>query len=219
MFFKRSLPLFICFFFGIAMAIQAYVPTEWSQERRQDLTNWVRIISSFTVGLGIVSLCRLHWQKIRRAASGWGFSIVTYLGLLGTVTVGVWNNGKIEGSQFGWIYWNLLFPLQATMFSILAFYIASAAFRAFRARSGEATLLLLTASIIILGRLPIVERIWDGTGLTERGVPLTEIVGWVMKNPNLAAQRGIIFGLTLGVIATSLKIIFGIERAYLGAKD
>ena len=34
--------------------------------------------------------------------------------------------------------------------------------------------------------------------------------------PNTAAQRGILIGISLGGIATSIKIIFGIERAYLG---
>lgn len=219
MFFRRSLPLFVCFVFGVAMIVQAYVPTKMSQDLLEGLSNWVIIISSFAVGLGVVSLCRLHWGKMRRLQPGWGFSVVTYVGLIGTLVIGVLDGGDLSKARFGWIYWHLLFPLQATMFSILAFYVASAAFRAFRARSFEATLLLLAASVVILGRLPVMEKLWDGAGLTTKWIPLKDFVGWIMKQPNLAAQRAITFGLTLGVIATSLKIIFGIERAYLGSKE
>ena len=57
------------------------------------------------------------------------------------------------------------------------------------------------------GRVPLGESLLPGVGA---------LADWVMTVPNTAAQRGILIGVSLGAIATSIKIIFGIERAYLG---
>lgn len=96
------------------------------------------------------------------------------------------------------------------MFSLLAFFIASAAFRAFRARSFEATLLLVTAIIVMLGNVPVGDLIWSETSNMKQ---------WILNNPNLSARRGIILGVSLGVISQSIRIILGIERSYLGGGD
>ncbi|NUN48596.1 MAG: hypothetical protein HUU15_07190 [Candidatus Brocadiae bacterium] len=128
-----------------------------------------------------------------------------------------------EPTSFGWMYQNMLNPLQSTMFAMLGFYIASAAFRSFRAKSFHSGLLLVTALVVLIGNVPFTNHIWsEWFGIHHlRGVRLEmpDIVGWLMNTPNTAARRGVGFGVALGIIATSLKIIFGIERAYLGGGD
>ena len=111
---------------------------------------------------------------------------------------------------FEWLFNNIQVPMDATMFSLLAFFIASAAYRAFRARSFEATLLLVTAIIVMLGNVPVGDLIWSETSSMKQ---------WILNNPNLSARRGIILGVSLGVISQSIRIILGIERSYLGGGD
>jgi hypothetical protein len=116
--------------------------------------------------------------------------------------------GREKGSPFMWMFENIQIPISATMFSLLAFYMASAAFRAFRVKSLEATLLLVSAAIVMLGRVSL-----------GRGLFLPQITDWILTVPNTATKRGIMIGVALGMIATALKIMFGIERSYLGGGD
>ncbi len=61
----------------------------------------------------------------------------------------------------------------------------------------------------MIGRVPV------GHAISEY---LPEMANFLLDYPNTAAKRGIMIGVGLGMIATALKIILGIERGYLGDK-
>ena len=103
-------------------------------------------------------------------------------------------------------------PMMATMFATLAFYIASAAYRAFRARNAEATMLLVTACLVMLWRVPYGEAFLE---LFPGDIPGL-LNTYIMNGVNMAVQRGIIIGAALGAASMSLRIILGIERTYMG---
>jgi hypothetical protein len=97
--------------------------------------------------------------------------------------------------------------MTATMFSLLAFFIASAAFRAFRIRSVEALLLAIAAFILMLGRVPLGAAIHP---------TIPAAADWLMEIPQNAAKRGILIGAALGVMATGIRVILGLEKTYGG---
>jgi len=167
---------------------------------------------------------------------------------------------QTDGSLFQWMFKYIFSPLSATMFALLAFFVASASFRAFRARNLEASLLLVAGIIIMLGRVPVGSLIssWVvmyiiafsvGFGVNaytrNRNMALGWVLGsfglitglgfamgwpidqpaifylpalqeWIYLVPNLAGSRAILIGIGLGIVATSLRYIFGLEKSYLG---
>jgi len=143
-------------------------------------------------GLGLLSLTGALLVAVLDGA--WGFHFMSAEGL--------------QSTMFRSFFDYILIPIFATMFSLLAFFITSAAYRAFRARSLMATLLLLAALIVMLRFNPYLSPLL--------GDFMPKLSNWLMNVPNLAAQRAIIIGVGLGMVATALKIILGIERGYMG---
>lgn len=206
---KRKIPLAICFIMGIVMIVQFFIPHPASLETANVIYKWVIVLMAFALILAIGNLIRHHSYKIRKRKEGWPYSIVTLGGMFAMATIGlVW--GVAPDSLYQRIFFNVLAPLGGTMFALLAYYMASAAYRSFRARSLEATLLLVSAFIVMIGFMPF------GQYIHPRFPAFAE---WIMQVPNMASQRGILLGVAFGAIATALKIILGIERSWLGGKE
>jgi hypothetical protein len=124
-----------------------------------------------------------------------------------------------QGSAFWWIYAYVFQPLTATMFALLAFYVASAAFRAFRAKNLEAILLLGTAFIILLGRTFAGVLLTSWVPESIAGFRVENLTIYIMSVFNTAGNRAIMIGVALGVASTSLKVLLGVDRSYLGSGD
>jgi hypothetical protein len=214
MFLTRTMPTLLAFLVGAVAVIIYYVPHTVAQEIERELSLWLRIIYAFAYFLGLYSILNLHWNRISRREGGWAYSGVAIASFL--VMSFVYNDGagpfapQATAGGYQWMFTYIHVACSSTMFSMLAFYIASAAYRTFRARSSDAAILLVAAIILMVGRVPVGRAISDF---------FPEAAAWLMEVPNLAAKRGIMLGVSLGAIATSLRIIFGIERSYLGGGE
>lgn len=179
----------------------------------QEIQQWGLIVVSFTYLLGVVNILQVHSAKVQRRSPEAPYSIVLVVSLLGMACLGIFHDHKSADSPFIWLYNTVYDPLSATMFALLAFFITSAAYRAFRARSTEAVLLLSAAILVMLGQVPVGAAIW-GPDSFLGGFP--GVKDWIMDVPNLAGKRAVLMGAALGAISTGLRIILGLERAHLG---
>lgn len=206
---SKNIPLALVFILGLVFVIQFFIPSKPSMQLYNWSLQWEIVIGLPAIVIGIDSLVRHHVTKIQQRKQGWAFSYV-YLGsALFMAVIGFIPRlgGVSEGGLFMNVFSYCIAPMTSTVFALLAFYMTSAAYRAFRARTTEATLLLVAAFIVMLGLLPLGASIWKGFPY------LTE---WLMIVPNMASKRGITFGIGLGMAATTLKIMLGIERNWMG---
>jgi hypothetical protein len=190
---------------GLFFVAHYYVPHPLVQRPGAVMLQWKQPLGAFMLLVASMSLLWIHVKRVTRRERRYGYSIVTLVSAAAMVFVGM-AFGVQEGSLFSDWFKHLITPLESTMFSLLAFFVASAAFRAFRARSVSATVLLLSATLVILALVPAIEN----------SVPaIRDGAAFLIKYPNTAAKRAILIGVALGFISVAIKTIFGIDKTIL----
>ena len=160
-----------------------------------------------------------------------------------------------DGTFIKWLFDSAYSPIDMTMFALLAFFVASASYRAFRIRNFEASLLLIAGVLVMLGAIPVGMLIpsWffaymflfiifaflaplfknkqiftyallGGSILLLSVIFLIDIsflnaksiMTWIIKVPTVAGKKAIMIGVALGIVGTSLRIIFGRDKSFLG---
>lgn len=202
---SRRIPLLICFAFGLVMFAQYFSGHPTARLVNQTILDWWQIIFAFALIVGVVSYVSNSSKKISKGND----RIYAVAGLIGMiampVTALIW--GIKADTPFMWLFENVQAPMQSTVFALLAFFVASASYRGFRARSLPAAILLGSAVIILLSRSNL-------GGYFSTVLP--DIADWIRNYPSMSARRAILIGIGLGSLTTSLRVIVGIERTWLG---
>ena len=164
--------------------------------------------------VGVINIVRVHTINIKRRRATWKYSVLLIICLFGMAIFSVIaspyaldpNAAVIPASVIAFatpiwefLYYKIFVNVNASIFSLLAFFIASAAYRAFKARTLESTLLLAAGLLVMLGQAPITVLLFPGFGAIRE---------WILAFPNTAGQRGILIGLALGVLAFSVRRLF-----------
>lgn len=230
---KQTIPLLIAGLGGIIVIIAFFSPR--MEVVGNEVNSWFNLLAAFAFVLGGGNLLMMNLKKISDRAPGWGYAAVLLISFLATLIVGLFKVGvppaakfplatwsgeyAAEGSAYWWASTYAYGALGGTMFALLAFFIASAAYRAFRAKNLEATLLLGTAFIVLLGQCYAGYYLTKSLENVAPGATIPAIKVFILQVINTAGQRAIMIGIALGIVATSLKIILGIDRSYLGSES
>jgi hypothetical protein len=216
---KREIPILLTVLCGLAITWAFFSPTDTAKAVNAELLAWAEVIFSVAFLLGITNLVRISLKQISAGHPDAIYKVLLLIALFGYLAVGLADihgvlvpEGAAAKARTDWINEKFFQPLQSTMFSLLAFYIASAAFRAFRARSLEATLLLVAGTLVMLGQVPMPTWLPEAAAV---GTYLQRVQAFLLVYVNGAGQSAIIIGAALGTLATGLRIILGVERSYL----
>ena len=220
----RSLVKLITFIGGLFFLMEFVLPAEapkWLGGFGNPLTPYLKGAENFTiiVGamaflLGPINLVRSHVTTLRRREKGWLESVMFLLFLVAGMLAQSLAETP-EGKQLGMdrLQSALLYGVGTAFFTssmaLLAFYLVSAAHRAFRMNSIESSLMMGAAVVVLLGQVPVGD--WLTQNLPE-AIQLRCCSEWILQVPNTGVQRAVIIGAAGGAMAASLRHWLGLGK-------
>jgi len=178
----------------------------------ETLRTYATIIANMALGLGAITLVRVHLRKIQRRDAGvWGFSawlLISLAIMFLTGLAGLAMTGSGQGNQlYDWLFRYVYTPLGQTLYPITGFYIFSACYRAFRARNIDAALLLIAGCFVILTNAPVGGAIWSGFPTIGR---------WFLDYGQVPGMRTFLVCGAFGMLAYGFRALLGRERGFYG---
>jgi cytochrome bd-type quinol oxidase subunit 2 len=196
----RLIPTAIAIAVGLVTLLDYFYTQPLLDEIGKAFKQWTIILTAFALLLGLINLLQVHLTRIvRRHEASAGYSVIVVIVAAFVFVVGLLF--MLPSAPMTWIFDNVYAPLQGAFFALVAFFLATAAYRALRARNLETTWMLIAALVVFAGQTPIL------------GV-LADAREWVLNIPSTAGVRGILIGVALGTIATALRLLIGWDRPY-----
>jgi hypothetical protein len=191
-------------------------PNTLFADNRDTASRFNLVITTMAFGIGLLSLGMVHSRTLFKLRPGWSLSLVFFLAVVLGVAAGIgkYNDPGTSSRAFSdFIVLRIISSVTATVFSLLAFYMAAAAYRAFRVRTWEAGLMMTSALIVMLGQTPFGLYMTSWMGEKFSALWLPNVAAWILRVPNTAVFRGLIFGIMLGSVSTALRYWLSMERS------
>ncbi len=202
---KKEGPIGLAIVVALIMLVEYFFDVPTIASAAATLRNWVVLITTLMLPLGAINLVRVQLPNVRAMKPGWIYSATILVFMALSVVLGI---SKGTATSIYRLFINqIVVPAGNTIYSLLAFFIASAAYRSFRFRNLDSSVLLIAALIAMIGNAPI------GGAISSFFPNASQ---WITNIPNTAGQRGLIITAALGFVSTCLRNIVGYNRQWLG---
>jgi hypothetical protein len=212
---RRWLVIGFTFLAGVYFFIAFFLPqhivvgrtdfewTRWDEE----ISDVFQVILAMSVGLGVINILRVYGYQVVKGRKGWPNGLALIAAMLVTAVFGFWSEfgsrDAVKSFFHDFLFSGLYNNLGSAMFSLLAFYIAGAAYRSFRVQSVEASLMMLAALVVMLGQIPL------GFYISER---FPTVRNWLMTQVSTPGIRAILFGILVAFLVTAVRMWLSLEK-------
>jgi hypothetical protein len=200
---KRILPTVVAVSVGLIVLLHQFIANQYLDPVGSTLIAWGALLAGVALLLGLFNVLVVHFQRLIRREAGAFYSFVLLLTAL--IVLGIGLASGPSSASLNWVFVNVYRPLEGAFLALVAFFIASAAYRALRARSWGTTVMLLTALIVLIGQVPLSVALAPAIG---------DLKDWILTVPTVAGIRGILLGVALGTLVTALRLLTTLDRPY-----
>jgi hypothetical protein len=168
------------------------------------LYEWFLLLASFALLIGIAHLLITHLRRIQSGQRDWRYSLVLVTACSAVFVAGLLQPSGVTSPTVEWIFDTLIAPGQATLYALIFFFMAAAAYQYLRLTHPAGRWMISGALIMLIAQMPA----------SRNGLPALygEWVGWLLQVPIMATVRGAILGSTLAFLLFGIRFLLGRSR-------
>lgn len=163
------------------------------------------LLAAIGLLLGVVNVLLLHLRRIVHGQGEWSFSLVLVAGLVATLVAGLLQPAGVTSPTVEWIFDSLIAPGQASLYALLLFFMAAAAYRYLRVNLPGGAWMLSGALLMLVLQMPATYRLLSPTV----GAAVGEAMGWFLQTGVMATIRGALLGSTLALVIVAVRYLMG----------
>ncbi|PKO07362.1 MAG: hypothetical protein CVU41_01285 [Chloroflexi bacterium HGW-Chloroflexi-3] len=190
---------------GLLLILGLFFPGTILDRIRIFILDWAIIVGAIALAIAIINLLSVHWNKVftnekRDYASPFfivGFITVILIGIL----LGPNNQFFVNLAS------TTIITVEASLSAVLALTLSLASFRFFTKKQNFLAIVFGISTVIFL-------LLFSGILSLGENIPLIKALNNALNSLPIAGSTGILIGISLGAILTSLRIIFGFDRPY-----
>ena len=190
---------------GLLLILGLFFPGTILDRIRLYILDWAIVIGAIALAIAIINLFSVHWNKVfsnekRDYASPFfivGFITVVLIGIL----LGPNNQFFVNLTS------TTIITVETSLLAVLALTLSMASFRFFTRKQNLLSIVFGISSIIFL-------LLFSGILSLGENIPLLKALNNAITSLPIAGSTGILIGISLGAILTSLRILFGFDRPY-----
>jgi hypothetical protein len=160
---------------------------------------WGVLLSAFALLLGAINVAWVHVRRVVEGSTGWQQSLLLVVTLVVVLVSGLFSTTGVRSPLVELLFDAIIAPGQATLFALLAFFMAAAAYRYLRIGRPGGVWLLAGVLLVFAVQMPI------ANALLPRA--FVNLVGWVVDVPAMSALRGALLGSSFALVIIAIRFM------------